>query len=233
MLGSFLEFSVGVDAVGDAMEFYRSLGFQDLPTGDFVAAPYAAMWDGNITIGLDEADGLRLRFIRPSLRDYMPVLRRLKVPIAAAELGDDAFNRIAFADPSGHPIELVEARTFSLAGREAASVATCGRFAEISLPTFSLDQSITFWSALGFELISASHAPYPRARLHGSGCTLGLHQTNMLPGTSFVSDNHEQRVEFLRAQQVAVTPVAAPVFDGGRVARLDAPGLPVYLHAAP
>jgi len=235
MLGNFLEFSIGVAEVGKALQFYRSIGFQDLPTGDFITTPYAALWDGGIVVGLHQAEApVGLRFVRPSLREHLPVLKRLKIEIDSAELGDDAFNRLAFTDNAGHRVELVEARTCSLAERDPASVSACGRFAEISLPTHSIDESAAFWTALGFRLEAADDAPYDRIRLTGFGCTLGFHQANFLPGLSFLAGNFRARTEFLRAQNVPLKTVQAPRLGGGEAVRIDtAGGAPVYLHAAP
>lgn len=232
MLGSFLEFSIAVGEVGEALPFYRSLGFQDLPTGDFIATPYAAVWDGGLVIGLtqnDEPPGIR--FVRPSLREHLPALRRQRIEIDAAELGEDAFNRLVFVDNAGHRVELVEARTYSQAEREPGHVAALGRFAEISLPTHSVDESAEFWAAFGFRVDQRSDDPCPRVRLTGCGCSLGFHQANFRPGPSFTAPSFGARTEFLRARGIRVTAASQPRL-GRESARVESPGgTALYLHA--
>jgi hypothetical protein len=232
MLGGFLEIGIGVSQVGEALQFYRSLGFQELLTADFVTSPYAALWDGGITIGLHAGDTApSLRFVRPRLKEHLPALRRLKLNFEATELGDDAFNRLSFLDNADHRVELVEARTYSPGSRDASAVSACGIFKEISMPTHSARESAEFWKALGFITVAESESPYPWVRLTGAGCSLGFHEARLLPGVSFESSNVRERSDFLRAQGHEVKRTRAPSFVQKQTAVISLEGSSaIYLH---
>ncbi len=175
MVGQFLELSIAAQPLAASFEFYRALGFTSLPVSDSLPDPYIVLFDGAVTIGLHEReqDGALLTFVRPGLRDYVRGLRRLGIDLAYAHLADDEFNRVGFADPTGQPIALLEARTFPPGDWNRQNVAACGDFLEYSLPTESLPKSHEFWRSLGFELTSNGTAPHPWERLVGHGLTLG------------------------------------------------------------
>ena len=78
------------------------------------------------------------------------------------------FNEIAFADPGGHAVAVLEARTFSPAARAATETSLCGDFAHLSLPARDFAAAQSFWEPLGFvaeETFAALSAPVPHQRL--------------------------------------------------------------------
>src|SRR5688572_32086856 len=103
MLGRFLEISVGAHPLAASFEFYRALGFVDVPVGDTLPNPYLVMFDGAIAIGLHDLaePTTRLTFVRPELRAYVRALRRLDVTLDYEHLGDGEFNTVGFTDPAG------------------------------------------------------------------------------------------------------------------------------------
>ena len=137
MLGHFLEYSVAAQPLAASFEFFESLGFSSIPVNDTLSEPYLVCFDGAIAVGLHDRaqDGPRLTFVRPSLRDYERPLRRLGVTPIHEHLRDNEFNSLAFRDPGGAEIVLLEARTFPPGDWDANKVAVCGEFFEISLPT--------------------------------------------------------------------------------------------------
>lgn len=232
MLGQFLEFSVAARPLDASFEFYRSLGFKNVPVGDLLRDPYIGMHDGAVTIGIHERDqpSPALTFVRPQLREYVRGLRRLGIAIEEAHLKDDEFNRVAFVDPSGQPIVLLEARTFGPTDWNPQNVTACGEFFEYTLGTDSLAESRSFWEALGLQAVAAGDAPQPWLRLKGRGLTLGLHETRLRPGLSFRTRELDTRLEFLRAAGLPAR-AGAPIGDPAqRCATLAAPeGTLLYL----
>ena len=115
MLGTFLEFGFAARPVGEAFEFYRSIGFQAVPVGDILDYPYAVVTDGDICIGLHEGEheGTLLTFVRPDLKDYLRALRRAHIELEFSRLAADEFNEAGFRDPNTQLVTLLEARTFS------------------------------------------------------------------------------------------------------------------------
>jgi catechol 2,3-dioxygenase-like lactoylglutathione lyase family enzyme len=208
MLGQFLEFSFGARPLAGAYEFYRSLGFASIDTGDLLRDPYVALFDGDVAIGLHERElpGPVLTFVRPQLRDYVRGLRRAGIEIAETHLADDEFNQVLFEDPNGQAIALLEARTFTPGGWNSANVSACGRFLEYSLATHSLEESRAFWERLGFAAIADGQSPHAWLRLEGRGLVLGLHQARFRSGLCFRSEQLEARLEYLRAKGHEVRP---------------------------
>lgn len=226
MLGQLLEFSVNAKPNAETLELYRCLGFQSLQVGDFPAAPYAALWDGTITLGLHdgEFDAPIPTFVRPDLKMYLRGLRHLGVEFAYARLADDEFNQAAFRDPNGQLVVLIEARTFSPAPRERANVSACGEFLEWSVATHSLEESEAFWTALGLQRIAAGEEPEPWIRLTGRGLTVGFYsRTKLGAGLTFRSPGLDARLEYLQAKGIRIQRGAPMAERGAQAATLLLP----------
>jgi len=232
MVGQFLELSIAAQPLAESFEFYRELGFTSLPVSDSLADPYLVLFDGAVAIGLHEReqDGASLTFVRPGLRDYVRALRRLGIDLAYAHLADNEFNHVGFADPTGHSIALLEARTFPPGDWNRQNVAACGDFLEYTLPTQSLPASREFWRSLGFEQTTSGTAPHPWERLVGHGLTIGLHETHFRPGLSFRSPSLDARLAYLGAKGITARP-GSPIADKAQAsAMLTAPeGTVIYL----
>jgi catechol 2,3-dioxygenase-like lactoylglutathione lyase family enzyme len=232
MFGSFLEISMSVSSLAEELAFYRSLGFEELPTADFVSEPYAVVWDGTIVIGLhtNDKEELTLSFVRPDLEEHLPALKRLSIRPTRTELGEDRFNRICFEDPEGQTVQLLEARTYSPADWDSSNVAQCGTFLEVSLPVSSVGSTADFWSRLGLKPAEQGQAPHAWIRLRGDGIALGLHETHMFAGLSYETRDFRTRCEFLRARGLLLEN-GAPIADRGvRAVTIASPsGLAFYL----
>jgi hypothetical protein len=207
MLGQLLEFAVHAPRSQATLDLYEALGFQSLPVAEIPGAPFAAMWDGRATIGLYDAeiDGIVPTFARPHLKAHARALRQLGVALESEELSADRFNRIAFRDPCGSLVTLVEARTFSPAPRATAHVCALGAFLEWSVATSSVEESEAFWTALGFTRTAASEAPHRSVRLSGHGLVVGFHEIGgSATGLTYSAPSLEARIEYLAAKNVRV-----------------------------
>jgi hypothetical protein len=207
MLGQLLEFAVHAPRSVATLELYETLGFQSLPVAEIPGAPFAAMWDGRATIGLHDAeiDGIMPTFARPELEAHARALRHLGVELELEELGADQFNRIAFRDPSGCLVTLVEARTFSPAPRASTKVCALGAFLEWSVATSSVEESEAFWTPLGFTRTAATEAPHRSVRLAGHGLVVGFHEVGASAnGLTYSAPSLAARIEYLAAKHVRV-----------------------------
>jgi hypothetical protein len=205
MLGRFLELSVAAHPLGELFEFYRALGFSELPSGDIITHPYAVVHDDQICIGLHDRnpEEPRLAFIRPDLKHYLHALRRQRIEIESAKLADDEFNELTFRDPCGQLIVLVEAQTFSPGAWQDCSGSICGRFLEYSVQTDSRSSAAEFWQPLGFSEAARGETPHPWIRLTGHGLTIGFHETaQFAPGVSFTTKNLDARLAFIQAKGI-------------------------------
>lgn len=233
MLGRLLEFSLTASPIAPALEFFHTLGFEELPGGDLLATPHVAVWDGSATVGLHDRELAEpaLTFVRPSLVDYLRGLRHAGVDVEYQHLGDDEFNEAAFRDPSDQLVVMLEARTSSPGVWHADRVAACGKLVEYSLATHSIEGSRAFWEKLGFVCIATGDEPHAWARLAGHGLTLGLHHTTAFRAAlCYASHPLEGRIEYLKAKGLDVR-YGTPLRSAKRnSASLLGPGdMPIYM----
>jgi catechol 2,3-dioxygenase-like lactoylglutathione lyase family enzyme len=232
VLGQFLEYSVAARPLATSFDFYRALGFACIPVSDTLPDPYLVFYDGTIAIGLHDREQAQkqLTFVRPGLRDYVRGLRHLDIELDYQHLADNEFNSVGFADPSGHEIALLEARTFPPGDWEPHNVAACGAFFELTLPAQALDVSCRFWQALGFSRVAGGETPHRWQRLTGHGVVIGLHETHCAPGLSFRCPDLAARSDYLRAKGVTLRS-GSPLADRAQAsATLTAPeGTLLYL----
>jgi len=201
MLGKFHEVSVHSDDLVSSLIFYEQLGFAQLETGDVWEHSYAVVSDGLVVIGLHQHDfdSPALTFVRPDLKTYLYALKRAQIKLAFQKLADNEFHELGFADPSGIIITLLEARTHGPQFDERRP-SLCGRFLEVSLGVDDVEAAAKFWERIGFAVVGSSNEPYPAKRLSRDGLSVGLHQTRCPRALSFVGNDLEARIEFLKTK---------------------------------
>ena len=201
MLGSFHEVSVHSDDLTSSLAFFHELGFAELETGHIWEHGYAVVSDGAIIIGLHQYtfDSPALTFVRPDLKNYVYALKRLHIPLAFQKLAEDEFNELGFADPSGIIITLLEARTHGPQLTERTP-SLCGRFLEVSLGVDDVESAAQFWTQIGFDEVGSTHEPHPAQRLTREGFTVGLHQTHCPRVLSFIGNDLDARIAFLKTK---------------------------------
>lgn len=233
MLGQFLEVSIGVDSPVQGIEFFRSLGFQELHALDVLAEPYAAVWDGGIAVGLHGAglEGPTLTFVRPELESYRRAFRHAGIELEFTQLSADEFHRAGLADPNGQLVVLNEARTYSRSVWQPEAVPACGELVEYSLATQALDESAAFWRRLGLAVVAEGAEPHRWCRLAGNGLVLGLHDAPRFePGLTFRAHSFEARCEYLQALGQRLSTRAPVAVDTALSATLATPWpLAIYL----
>ena len=121
LAGTFHEFSVAVDDVRSAVEFYERLGFTQATTSDTFAHPYGVLTDGRLFIGLHQRGGPSptLTFVRPGIAASLGAFAAAGIHLTRCNTGEEVFNEIAFSDPFGHDVAVLEARTYSPVARDA------------------------------------------------------------------------------------------------------------------
>src|SRR5690606_2936685 len=184
-----------------------------------------AYFDDSVTFGLHERDAVSpaLTFVRPDLRNYVRALRRLRIELDDVQLADDEFNRVAFRDPTGQTVVLLEARTFTPGTWEPHDVCVTGTFLEFSVPAEDLSAARAFWQELGLKAVAEGDTPHAFVRLAGHGLVLGLHAAHFQPGFAFVAPQLETRVEFLKAKGCTPRPGAPALAPRDKRASLTTP----------
>jgi predicted lactoylglutathione lyase len=178
LLGTFHEFSVAVDDVRAAVEFYERLGFTHATTTDTYSHPYGVLTDGCIFIGLHQraAPSQVLTFVRRGVAGSLAQWAAAGIELSVCRTGDEVFNEIAFSDPDGQAVAVLEARTYSPVARGEHEPSLCGDFAEVSLPVTDFAAAQAFWEALGFVAAPEEQSPHPHLPLTSDYLEVSFHR---------------------------------------------------------
>ncbi|MFK8051872.1 MAG: VOC family protein [Woeseiaceae bacterium] len=174
MIGTFLEISVTTQDMLASLAFYQALGFQELETNDTRTYPYAAVTDGNITIGLHARE-----FAEPTTTLVQPDLAKVALQfsetshLVSMNIDPETFNEVSLTDADGHPLLLVEARTYS-PPRQEPSESLLGEFLELSLPVRSSMASTQFWAPFSRNTLGIMQGDEMHMRLDIDGLAIGL-----------------------------------------------------------
>jgi catechol 2,3-dioxygenase-like lactoylglutathione lyase family enzyme len=201
VLGRFLEVSVAAPDVPASIAFYESLGFVQAVTGDARSYPYAVLTDGRLYLGLHGAgiEAPTLTWVHPGLSSHAARLEALGIELESARLGEDSLNELAFSDPSGQRIALLEARTYSPPPQLTTS--RLGYFEEYGIPTLDLEAAARWWEALGLIAFEPVREPLPKLVAAGSDLNIGLYDLDLRRTVlAFSVSGMQERVSELRGQ---------------------------------
>jgi len=234
LLGTFHELSVAADDVREAVEFYERLGFVQAPTSDAIDHKYGVLTDGRLFIGVHHRTGpsLVLTFVRPGIARSLGAFAAAGIHLTHCRTGEEVFNEIAFADPFGQTVAVLEARTYSPVAREAGESSLCGHFAEVSLPVSDFAAAQSFWESLGFVAAEPPQAAYPHLTLTSDHLDLSFHRPRMCerPMLVFRDSGMRARIERLRDLGVPIRPAPVPAPSAQACALLETPeGTPLLL----
>jgi len=228
LAGTFHEFSVTVDDMRDAVEFYERLGFTQATTTDAFTHPYGVLTDARLFIGLHQRSGPSpmLTFVRPGIAASLAAFATAGIRLSRCRTGEEVFNEIAFSDPCGHEVAVLEARTYSPVARDATELSLCGDFAEVSLPAQDFASAQAFWEPLGFVAAEEAQLPYPHLTLTSDHLDLAFHAPEVCarPMLLFRAADMGARVERLRTLGFTPGPAPPQVSAGAGSALLEAPG---------
>jgi catechol 2,3-dioxygenase-like lactoylglutathione lyase family enzyme len=199
VLGRFLEVSVAAPDVPASLAFYESLGFVQAVTGDARSHAYAVVTDGRLCLGLHGAgvDVPTLAWVHPDLAAHAPRLQALGIVLESARLGDEELHELAFLDPSGQRVALLEARTFSPPA--ATQPSRLGYFEEFGIPTTDLEAASRFWDTLGLVAFEPVRTPFAKAVAAGRDLNVGLYDLDLRsPVLTFSDPAMPRRIAELR-----------------------------------
>jgi catechol 2,3-dioxygenase-like lactoylglutathione lyase family enzyme len=212
MLGRFLEVSVATMDIQASLDFYGRLGFSQTPVGEAWLHPYAVVTDGRICIGLHEREiaSPTLTFVRPDLLGHLAELERRALPLQYRRLGGDVFNEVAFFDPCGYTIRLIEARSFSPSRRRSTEFSHCGYFEEIALPCADPPAAKRFWEDCGFVGMEETGAWLPHISCTSDTIDIGLYDARQLRHATLRFDAPDISALSSRLAVAGIEPAALP-----------------------
>jgi catechol 2,3-dioxygenase-like lactoylglutathione lyase family enzyme len=238
MLGRFLELSIPTPDIAASLAFYERLGFSQAEVGETWPHPYAVITDGRLCLGLHQssASEVALTFVRPDLLKSMALIEQQGVEFEYQHLGNDVFNELAWRDPSGHLLRLVEARTFSPSKRPASEQSACGYFREIALPADEREASKDFWERWGFVGIDESEGPLPHTCCTSDTIDVGLYESVQIsrPTLLFGSEDLAADLAALEQRGISPTKTRPALLRGSSLTLFTAPeGTPILIAAEP
>jgi len=176
-LGRFLEISLAATDVAESLAFYESLGFVQASVGETWPHSYAVVTDGRLCLGLHglACESPLPTWVAPSLRERLVTLASLGVTIEEARLDDLSLHQALLRDPSGQPLRLLEARTFSPPALSPAHSSALGYFEEFALATPDLAAASAFWERLGFVAFEPVVEPVSKVVAASRDLNIGLY----------------------------------------------------------
>jgi catechol 2,3-dioxygenase-like lactoylglutathione lyase family enzyme len=212
LLGYFLEIGIATADIRASVEFYERLRFTQAQTGDAWAHPYGVLTDGRLCIGLHQSrlESPALTFVRPGVAGHVAALERLGIELSRVSTGDEVFHELAFRDPAGQPVRLLEARTYSPADRAALETSRCGEFRALSLPATDLERVRHFWETLGFVAGEEEAQPYPHLSLKSDAIELALHRPRFFAEPLLVFRDGGMAARIARLRELGIGPIATP-----------------------
>jgi catechol 2,3-dioxygenase-like lactoylglutathione lyase family enzyme len=235
LLGRFLEFSLPTRDIHASLDFYGRLGFSEAQVGETWAHPYAVVTDGRIHIGLhqESVEEPTLTFVKPELLRHFEQLEARGIEFEYRRLGNDVFNELAWRDPDGHLLRLIEARTFSPAKRESTQTSQLGYFAELALPSESLDAAKAYWENLGFVGMDELDDRLPHVTCTSDFIDVGLYDAASLRRAGLRFEVDDVAATLLSIAAAGIAPTQDAALKGPRAALLVAPeGTPILILAA-
>ncbi|HET9329492.1 MAG TPA: hypothetical protein VFO23_03120, partial [Steroidobacteraceae bacterium] len=128
LAGTFHEISVTATDVRASVEFYERLGLTQAATTDTFAHPYGVLSDGRLCLGVHERAGPSpvLTFVHPGIARHLGAFTAAGIELTTCRTGEEVFNEVGFADPFGHAVAVLEARTYSPVARGLSETSLCG-----------------------------------------------------------------------------------------------------------
>ncbi len=210
--GRFHELSLATEDIRASVEFYERLGFSQAATADTYAHPYGVLTDGRIYIGLHQrrAASPILTFVRPGVGASLAEFAALGIGLTLCRTGEEVFNEIGFEGPHGESVRVIEARTYSPAGRPAREVSLCGDFAQLSLPATDFGAARSFWEPLGFVATEEAEAPYAHLPLTSDTLELAFHRPRTFEAALRVFRAADMRARIERLRTLGLAEEALP-----------------------
>ncbi|MEL6870001.1 MAG: hypothetical protein AAFO81_09395 [Pseudomonadota bacterium] len=173
MSARFLEIAITTDDVLQSLQFYRSLGFTELPVNDAWQYPYAVVSDGQVALGLH---GLEKSspLVTLTMPDVAPVALKLAESefLDSMHISEDDFDSVKLVDQDGHGLRIVEARTFSPG--EVPEVSKLGHLLEFTMPVRDAVQAAQFWAPWSPRSLAMDDATPMHMRFDLAGLPIGL-----------------------------------------------------------
>ncbi|MGI8892210.1 MAG: VOC family protein [Bacteroidia bacterium] len=194
-LGEATQITIGTGNVDASCTFYERMGFRIIAEGD-TPNKWLQMTDDALLLLLNEdhMEYVGLTYFSSQMEYKVNTLENAGVSFVHKSDRDDRFFQGIFLSPEGFGISLVN---FDPSGSfqpkrinllnfpkeyynqpDKFPNKSLGIFGEFSQPVINLENSLSFWRALGFNVLTLNQQPYPWAIISDELNLMGLHQTH-------------------------------------------------------
>jgi len=208
------------------VEFYERLGLTQATTTDTFAHPYGVLSDGRLCLGVHERAGPSpvLTFVHPGIARHLGAFAAAGIELTTCRIGEEVFNEVGFADPFGHAVAVLEARTYSPVARALSETSLCGDFALVSLPAADFAAAQAFWEPLGFVAAGERLEPYATLELTSDHVDIAFHAPRISSRPMVVFRDPAMRARLERLRELGVEMSAPPPgLSAAANARLESP----------
>ena len=227
MLGRFHEIGIETADIRASVEFYERLGFIQAATGDTWTHPYGVLTDGRLFLGLHQRRLARfsITYVQPDVARHATAFETRGIDLELLRAGEETFNEIAFRDPGGQRIAVLEARTYSPVARRTHETSLCGYFTELSLPAADFAAARAFWESLGFVASEEEETPYLRLPLTSDHLNVAFHRPRTFdaPMLVFTDPRMRERIARLGELEIPVSRELPRGLDPRANALIEAP----------
>ena len=229
-IGQFLELSVRTGDILESLNFYKSLGFSELETGDVWSHKYAAVSDGVLSIGIHERefDAPAITFVQPELARHARSMSDHGFDFSYMHLDEDVFNELHLNDRDGHTIMMLEARTF-YGAHEDDNDSLLGNWFELTLPVRDAMRSARFWAPIAPLVLRMREEPTMHMRFDAGGIALGLSESIALHGPSLCFKCYDRDAVNAICERQGYATQKFPGFEGAFKAIQAPEGTCLYL----
>jgi catechol 2,3-dioxygenase-like lactoylglutathione lyase family enzyme len=206
MFGRFLEIGLATSDIASSVQFYERLGFSQLMTSDSWPYRYGVLSDGRVHLGLHERTlpAPSVTFVLPDLMHSLQRIRDSQIEPEQTFFGHDSLHQALLRDPAGHPVTLLEARTFSPAPPGVTAQSMCGYFSHLSLPENDFDAARNFWERAGFVALAEEDEPVPHLPLTSDHLDLAFHQRRTFDAPLLVFECADAPAAILRLRELGI-----------------------------
>jgi catechol 2,3-dioxygenase-like lactoylglutathione lyase family enzyme len=229
-LGHFLEVSLRTPDILESLDFYRSLGFTELQTGDIYPHKYAVVSDGALCLGLHETEftAPAITYVCQGLAGRVRRMLDGGFDFQFMHLDDDEFHRLGLHEPSGHTVTMVEARTFQAPDPEQNDSA-CGAWYELSLPVRDAISAARFWASVAPRLMRLREEPTAHLRFDAGDVPVGLSESIALAGPSLCFKCCDRPALDAAIERRGLSCTFTPGYEGARLGLATPEGLTLYI----
>lgn len=218
-LGKFLEFAIRTPDILESLHFYKTLGFVELEIGEVWQHKYAVVSDGELNIGLHDREfaAPAVTFVQQDIAKHARSMADHGFEFSIMQLGDEAFNQLAFPDRDGHTVSMLEARTFH-AGIQTEKDSICGSWFELTLPVRDAIRAAQFWAPIAPNLLEVREEPTVHMRFDADGVPLGLSESIAVKAPSLCFKCPDRDALLGQLEKMGLSFEKFPGFEGAFVA---------------